>query len=137
MKILVNGYTVTEHLKLKLNTERNVKEMLDIDKFIGNLKKNKKSYIRLMIILALSIPATTLQVFAAGEITGMALELYKILKEVGYAICLLGATTEGFKCVVSGTIDQLGKVAVKYIAFALMVKFLPKAVDMIFSLGGV
>lgn len=134
MKILVNGYTVTEHLKLSINTDKDIKEMISVDKIIGNLKKNKKSYMRVVMILALIIPASTLQVFASGGIIDMGLEMYGHLKKACYVICLLGGATESIKCVVTGTIDQIGKVAIKYLAFALIIKFLPRTVDAIFGL---
>lgn len=137
MKILVNGYTVNEHLKLKRSFSNNdTKEIIELDRFIGHLKCNRKRYIRLVTLLALIIPHTTLQVFAADSITTVCLEIYGYLKSACYGICLLGAATEAIKCVVSGTVDQLGKVSVKYVSFGLMIKFLPKAIDLIFALGG-
>ncbi|WP_195238580.1 hypothetical protein [Romboutsia sp. 1001285H_161024_C4] len=135
MKLLINGYTITEKLELR-RKQVEIEEFKTLDKFIGHIKRNKRCYIRLVTLLALLIPSTTLQVFANDSIIGVGLEIYRYLKSACYVICLLGAATEGIKCVVSGTVDQLGKVAVKYISFGLMIKFLPKAIDLIFTLGG-
>lgn len=147
MKLIVNGSTVSEMITEKVVKVREFKrsEIIEfdfntvdigtLDKIIGHIKTNKKMYARLVIMIALSISSTTLTAYAGG-ITDIALEVYEIVKEACFGICLLGAAVEFIRCVVSGTVEQLGKVAVKYISFALMIKFLPKAVDMIFRLGG-
>ncbi|MEG2195766.1 MAG: hypothetical protein RRY11_13310 [Terrisporobacter sp.] len=121
MKILINGYAITENIKLKTNLNEDIWKL---DNFIGSLKHNRRQYKRLVILL----PSTTLQVFAEGSIIGIGLEFYKYIKEIGYVICLLGASIESIKCVISGTIDQLGKVAIKYVAFSLIgqLVFFPK-----------
>lgn len=124
MKILINGYTCTEIIKDK--------EILCIDKWIGSL--DKKQYKRLVIMLALVLPSTTLSVFAESEIIKTGLFFYQYIKDVGYVICLLGGAVEGMKCVLSGTSDSIGKVAIKYLGFALIIKFLPKVVKTIFSM---
>ncbi len=132
MKILVNGYTVTEHLKLK---KQNI-EIMDLNRVIGYLKANKKQWYRLIFITALIIPQATLSAYAAGGIIGTGLEIYKYIKDVVYVVSLLGAATEGIKCVVTGTVEQLGQIAVKYITLVLMINFLPRVIDIIFSIGG-
>ena len=132
MKILVNGYTVTEHLKLKKQNS----EITDLNRAIGHLKANNKHYTRLILITALIIPHTTLSAYAAGGIIGTGLEIYKYIKEAVYVVSLLGAATEGIKCVITGTVEQLGQVAVKYIALVLMINFLPKIINIIFEIGG-
>ncbi|MGL5753204.1 MAG: hypothetical protein ACRCXT_21860 [Paraclostridium sp.] len=147
MRILINGSTITEAVSENITKIREFKrnEIIEVDfreedpshteKLINHIKKNKRLYTRLVIVLALTIPSSTLTVYA-GALTDIAIELYAIVKDAAYGICLLGAATEGTKCLVNGTIDNLGKVTVKYITFALMIKFLPRAVDMIFTLGG-
>lgn len=128
MKILINGYTCTEIIKDK--------EILCIDKWIGSL--DKKQYKRLVIMLALVLPSTTLNIFADGllesGIVNIGLFFYQYLKDVAYVICLLGGAVEAMKCVLSGTSDSIGKVAIKYLGFALIIKFLPKVVKTIFSM---
>lgn len=129
MQILINGYTVSENIKIKC-------DMWELDRYIGYLRRNKKRYMRVVMLLALIIPQTTLSAFASGSIIGIGLEIYEYVKDAVYVVCLLGAATEGMKCVMTGTLDQLSRVAVKYTAFALMIKFLPNFVDKIFGLGG-
>ena len=135
MKILVNGYTVTENMKLKRNYKSSKNELLKIEKYIVNLKKNKHKYIQVVILIALIIPASTLQAFADSFITDTGLEYYSYIKDMGFIICLFGAAVEAIKCVATGTIDQVSKIAVKYAAFGLLIVFLPKFVSLIFSMG--
>lgn len=132
MKILLNGYTVTEHLKLKKQNS----EIMDLNRAIGYLRANKKQWYRLIFITALIIPQTTLSAYATGGIIGTGLEIYKYIEDAVYVVSLLGAATEGIKCVVTGTVEQLGQIAVKYIALVLMINFLPKIIDIIFEIGG-
>lgn len=136
MKILVNGYTVTEHMKLKRSSKLSKNEFFEIEKYIDNLKKNKHKYLQVIFLIALIIPASTLQVFADSFITGTGLEYYSYIKEMGFIICLFGAAVEAIKCVATGTIDQVSKIAIKYAAFGLLIVFLPKFVTLIFSMGG-
>lgn len=124
MKILINGNTWTEIIRDK--------EILYIDRWIGNLDKNK--YKRLVIVLALVIPSTTLNIFADSEIINTGVFFYQYVKDVAYVICLLGGAVEGMKCVLSGTTESIGKVGIKYLSFALIIKFLPKVVGTIFNM---
>lgn len=51
MKILVNGYTVTEHLELR----RNKKDINLVDGVLENIKANKTMYLRLVLLTALML----------------------------------------------------------------------------------
>lgn len=140
MKILVNG----EDLSLFRGVERNddLKELFKLDNQIKHLKKNRRKYSQLVFILALIVPKTVLTGYALGTSqlattaimgTDIGLKAYEMGKYVAQAICLLGWLTEGIKCVLTGTIDGLGKVAIKWVSFALMIKFLPDIVTWIFE----
>ena len=139
MKILVNGYTVTEHLKLKSVDN----DLVKIDKYIGHLKRNRKQYMQLVVILALIVPGASLKAYIMNvgyEIastitmtTDIGMKAYEMGVYVAKAICLLGWLTESIKCVLTGTLDGLGKISIKWVSFALIVKFLPDVVNWIFS----
>jgi len=122
-------YTISEFL----NKEGDLKK---IDRFISHLKKDKIKYLKVVVILALLIPGTTLKVFADSFITDTGLQYYDYIKQLGYVICLFGAAVEAIKCVATGTLDQISKIAIKYAAFGLLIVFLPKFVNLIFSIGG-
>lgn len=51
MKILVNGYTVNEHLQLR----RNKKDTDLVNRVIGHIKANKVMYARLVLLTALML----------------------------------------------------------------------------------
>lgn len=131
MKILVNGEYCTEIIRSKMNKD----SIIDYaENFLEELKSNPIKYRKLVIVLALVVPSTTLNVFAQSEIIEVGYVFWDILKDIAYVICLLGAAIEAIKCVASGTVETLGKVGIKYLAFALIFKFLPKVVSKIFSL---
>lgn len=56
----MKSYTFSEYKQLQ--------EISTIDKFIGNLKKNKKEYAKLVFILAITIPKSS---FAATNDLGL------------------------------------------------------------------
>lgn len=131
MQIIINGDYCTEIIKNRMRRET----ILDCaENFLEELKKDKINYKKLLQVLAIAIPATTLNVFAQSEIVEVGFVFWDILKDIAYVICLLGAAIEGIKCVVSGTVESLGKIGIKYLAFGLMFKFLPRIVAKIFSL---
>jgi hypothetical protein len=131
MKILVNGDYYTEIIKNRMRRE-NIVDCTE--NFLNEFKRNPIKYRKLVIVLALVLPASTLQVFAQSEIIEVGYVFWDILKDIAYVICLLGAAIEAIKCVASGTVESLGKVGIKYLAFGLMFKFLPRIVAKIFSL---
>lgn len=51
MKLLINGYTVNEHLELR----RNKKDMDLVNRMIGHIKANKVMYARLILLTALML----------------------------------------------------------------------------------
>ena len=51
MKILVNGYTVTEHMQLV----RTKKDLDIVNKVLENIKSNKTMYLRLVLLTALML----------------------------------------------------------------------------------
>lgn len=68
MKVLINGYTVTEQLRIKLNKETITYEDLNtFDKFIAHIKKNKNIYVKLVLLFAMTIDSGTLTVLAADS----------------------------------------------------------------------
>lgn len=125
-KILVDGYSVTELIDLKKEEH----DLIALDRAIAHIKRNKKRYMRLVTILALIIPQTSISALA---FTDIGMKAYDMGKYVAKAICLLGWLTESIKCVLTGTLDGLGKVSIKWISFALIVKFLPSVVEWIFN----
>lgn len=135
MKILVNG----EQLSFARGfiAVNNYKDLLILDRQIAHFKKNKYKYAQLVLLVALIIPksAFTSYALASTVVSGanLGMEAYRMGKQVAKAICLIGWLTEGIKCVITGTVDGLSKISIKWISFALMIKFLPSVVDWIFN----
>ena len=76
----MKSYTFSEYKQLQ--------EMSTIDKFIGNLKKNKKEYAKLVFILAITIPKSS---FAATNDMGLgdvAWEIVHMIMVFGKYGCL-------------------------------------------------
>lgn len=69
MKILINGYTFTECLKLKKSY--NNKEIMELDIAICNLKRNKKKYMQVVVALAYIMFLNPEAVFASDKIVTM------------------------------------------------------------------
>ena len=71
-----------------LTDENNIKKYNDLDKFIGNLKKNKKEYAKLVLILAITIPRNS---YAASNDLGLgsvAAEIVNMIMVFGKYGCL-------------------------------------------------
>lgn len=130
MKLLVNGYTVSETLELK----RVERDLSKIDAIIGHIKRNKDRYLLLVILVALITPSNMLLSYTVASTTDIGMTAYNMGKIVAKAICLLGWLADAIKCVLTGTVDGLGKISIKWVSFALIVKFLPAVVDWIFTI---
>ena len=145
MKILVNG----EELSLSRGfitinnykdflTVDSYKDLLALDRQIAHIKKNKYKYAQLIFLLALIIPKSAFASYAFASTvvstTNIGTEAYRMGKQVAQTICLIGWLTEGIKCVITGTVDGLSKISIKWISFGLMIKFLPSVVDWIFNI---
>ena len=131
MRILVNGEYCTEIIRKRMSKDN----IIDYaENFLEELKTNPVNYRKLVIVLALVLPSATLEIFGASDIIDIGYVFWDILKDIAYVICLLGAGIEATKCVVSGTVESIGRIGVKYLAFGLLFKFLPKIVAKIFAL---
>ena len=145
MKILING----EELSLSrgfvaMNNYRNLlavnnyRDLLTLDKQIAHIKKNKTKYAQLVFLLALIIPKSAFASYAlastVANTTDIGVKAYEMGKQVAQAICLIGWLTEGIKCVITGTVDGIIKISIKWISFVMMIKFLPSVVDLIFNI---
>ena len=106
-----------------------------IEKAVNHIKRNKKVY-RLLITLL----ATTINFGVFGITTSFALEggslgykLYIKGVEICKIICILGFMVEAGKCVLTGTLESLWRIAVVYCSFMLSIRYLPDIVDWFFT----
>ena len=111
----------------------NREEVNKLDKMIAHLKKNKEKYILVVIIIALTVDLSCINVFANSG-TAMFNKFYDVAKTIVKIISLVGFVTESGKAVLTGTVDSIGKIAMKYIAFILSINFAPTVIDWLFSI---
>lgn len=110
------------------------KEFDYAEEVINHLKRNKKKY-----KLAVMLLATTVNFGVFGTSTSLALssaslgyKLYDKGVEICKIICILGFMVEGGKCLLTGTIESLWRVAIRYGTFMLSIRYLPDIVDWFF-----
>ncbi|MEG1411629.1 MAG: hypothetical protein RSD36_17470 [Terrisporobacter sp.] len=129
MKLLVNGYTVTEHLQLKRNNEF----VNYIDEAIGHIKSNKKKYIVLVLLIALTVDFSTINAFAVdtSTIDKAGNEILDLMRKVGYWVTLILCSKDVIKHSMRGHLDSIGTVITLHgIAFGTLY-FLPWLFDLI------
>lgn len=130
MKILVNGSTMTDIISEFVFTKDEDIDINLLNKAIGRIKRNKKMYIRLVYIIVLFFNLNGVEIFASGY-NDLTMEFFGYIKMACKAIMLIGWPLEIIKAVSGGTIDQLGKISMKYIALGLIIRFLPTIVSKI------
>ena len=119
-------YTISEFLH---------KDELDLnamDKFLGNLKKNKKEYARLVFILAITIPKSS---FAATNDLGLgdvAWEIVHMIMVFGKYGCL----GKGMLCMCQemlqgANLKQAFGEGIQYFIFYIILNLYPRIFDMI------
>ncbi|MBS6509783.1 MAG: hypothetical protein KH369_16395 [Paraclostridium bifermentans] len=130
MKILVNGSTMSEIINEFVFTKEEDIDMKLLDKVVGHIKRNKKMYARLVYLVVLFFNLSGVVIFANGY-NSLTMEFFGYIKMACKAIMLIGWPLEIIKAVSGGTIDQLGRISMKYIALGLIIRFLPTIVSKI------
>ena len=119
-------YTISEFLhkdKYDLNA---------IDKFIGNLKKNKKEYARLVFLLAISIPKP---IFAQNNDMGLGDVAYEIIHMV-LVFAKYGCLGKGILCMTNemlagANLKQAFGEGIQYFVFYIVLKIYPRLFSMV------
>ncbi|WP_270943158.1 hypothetical protein [Romboutsia lituseburensis] len=129
MKILINGYTVNEHLKLDIDN----KFLKYLDKSIKHIRKNKLMYARLVLLIALTIDLSTLNVFAdnLNAIDKAGNEILNIIRKVGYWVGIILCSKDIIKHCMRGHIESIGTVIAMYGMGFGALYFLPWLFDLI------
>lgn len=129
MKVLLNGYTVTEHITLK----KDHKFINYIDKSICIIKKNKKKYIILVSLIALTVDLSTITIFAdnLNAIDEAGTQILELMRKVGYWVTLVLCSKDVIKHSMRGHVESIGSVVAMYgMAFGTLY-FLPWIFDLI------
>ena len=119
-------YTISEFLH---------KDELDLnamDKFLGNLKKNKKEYARLVFILAVSIPKSSYAVTNDMGLGDVAWEIVHMIMVFGKYGCL----GKGMLCMCQemlqgANLKQAFGEGIQYFIFYIILNLYPRIFDMI------
>ena len=122
----MKSYTISEFLH---------KDELDLnamDKFLGNLKKNKKEYAKLVFILAVSIPKSSYAVTNDMGLEDVAWEIVHMIMVFGKYGCL----GKGMLCMCQemlqgANLKQAFGEGIQYFIFYIILNLYPRIFDMI------
>ena len=119
-------YTISEFLH---------KDELDLnamDKFLGNLKKNKKEYARLVFLLAITMPKP---VFAATNDLGLgsvAAEIIQMVLSFGRWACLgMGIKSMIETMLAGGNVKEATGSGIQFFIFYIVLNIYPKLFSMV------
>src|SRR5699024_1629790 len=130
-KLLINGYTVSEHIEVKINNEF----IKMLDKSIEHIKNNKEKYITLVILIALTVNLSTVNAFAAAPgtaaIDAAGQKILDLVRKVGYWIGVILCSKDVLKHCMRGHLDSIGSVIAMYGMSFGALYFLPWLFDLI------
>ena len=117
-------YTFSEYKQLQ--------ELSTLDKFIGNLKKNKKEYARLVFLLAISIPKP---IFAQNNDMGLgdvAWEIIGMVLSFGKWACLgMGTKAMIETMLAGGNVKDATGAGLQFFIFYIVLNIYPKLFSML------
>lgn len=120
----MKSYTFTEY--------RQLQELSTIDRFVGNLKKNKKEYARLVFLLAVVIPKP---IFAANNDLGLGDVAYEIIHMV-LVFAKYGCLGKGIICMTNemlsgANLKEAFSEGIQYFIFYIILNLYPRIFDMV------
>ena len=135
-KILINGYTVSENIEIKMNNDF----IKMLDKSIEYIKKNKKKYMTLVILIALTVNLSCINAFAvapgAAAIDAAGQKILDLVRKVGYWIGVILCSKDVLKHCMRGHLDSIGSVIAMYGMSFGALYFLPWLFDLIKNIFG-
>ena len=119
-------YTISEFL------HKDKYDINAIDKFIGNLKKNKKEYARLVFLLAISIPKP---IFAQNNDMGLGDVAYEIIHMV-LVFAKYGCLGKGILCMTNemlagANLKEASSAGLQYFIFYIILNIYPRLFSMV------
>lgn len=119
----MKSYTFSEYKKLQ--------EMSRVDKFLGELKKNRKQYAQLVFLLALIVPKPILAQSSAS-LGDTADELIQLLLQFGRYGCLgMGLKTMIETMIQGGDVKDATGAGIQYFLFYIVLYLYPKIFAML------
>lgn len=129
-KYKVESYTIREFL--------NMEHVSYLDKVIDHIKRNKKKYMLLVTIIALTIDLSTITSFAltpgVAAIDAAGQKILDLIRRVGYWIAIILCSKDVLKHCMRGHVESIGSVIAMYgLSFGVLY-FLPWLFDLIKSI---
>ena len=117
---------------LLLTDENNIKKYNDLDELIGNLKKNKKEYAKLVFLLAVSIPKPILAASTSMGLGPVANEIINMILVFGRYGCLGMGTKSMIENMLAGAnIKEATGAGLQYFIFYIVLNIYPKLFSML------
>lgn len=139
MKILVNGLTISEQIQ-----EHELKrELGKIENLLNHLKKHRRLYLKLVLIVAMMIssgyinPAYALMVDvnqAINRINKLGNELLRLVRVIGYWTVLLITAKDCIKEALNGDRRNVSNAIVKGLIIMATIYFLPEMFSLMESI---
>ena len=112
---------------LLLTDENNIKKYNDLDELIGNLKKNKKAYAKLVFLLAVSIPKPVLAATTSMGLGPVANEIINMILVFGRYGCLGMGTKSMIENMLAGAnLKEATGAGLQYFIFYIVLNIYPK-----------
>lgn len=131
MKILVNGYAVTENLKSRLN--RRSDDISIAEKVLNYLQRNKCMYAKLVLITALiihfniNVYANTLE----ASLDSVGNQLIDMLASVAKWACIgMGIKNMSATLLNGGSLKRASTEGIQYLLGYLFIQFYPQLFDL-------
>jgi hypothetical protein len=143
MKILVNGLTISEHIKYRSTSEYELKrELGKLENLLNHLKKHRRLYLKLVLIVAMMLssgyinPAFALVDVneAINRINTLGNQLLKLVRTIGYWTVLLITAKDCIKESLNGDRRNVSNAIVKGLIIMATLYFLPEMFSLMESI---
>jgi hypothetical protein len=143
MKILVNGLTISEHIKYRSTSEYELKrELGKLENLLNHLKKHRRLYLKLVLIVAMMLssgyinPAFALVDVneAINRINTLGNQLLKLVRAIGYWTVLLITAKDCIKESLNGDRRNVSNAIVKGLIIMATLYFLPEMFSLMESI---
>ena len=148
MKLLVNGCTVNELVKSRMSKEERMietcarmtdknKQIMMFDKILDNLKRNKKVYLRIAFVLAITLDRATLVACAdsaefVGKLNALWDRISGLLFAVGKFSCMGMGIKEMVICLIDGgNMKEASYAGMKYWLGFIFLQIYPGLYDLV------
>ena len=144
MKVLVNGATISEHIKYRNTDEYELKKELGkLENLLNHLKKHRRLYFKLVLIVGMMISSGYINpVFAMAVDVNQAIErintlgneLLRLTRVIGYWTVLLITSKDCIAQAVNGDRKGVGGAVTKGVMIMAVIYFLPELFSMMESI---